>query len=141
MRHIMPTHWMPTQDGPDEAAASEDEKRSEQFFTDEQLRERWKGGRTTLYRMRQEGRLPPPVKISGNSKGTEPDACDGGRGVGERKAMTNILAIGLTFFLFLCGLAIGAVVGVYRAEHTAKISSAAKEFPRAYGIELKGEKE
>ena len=42
---------------------------SEQFFTDEQLRERWKCGRTTLYRMRQEGRLPPPVKISGNSKG------------------------------------------------------------------------
>ena len=73
--------------------------------------------------------------------GPELDACDGGRGVGERKAMTNILAIGLTFFLFLCGLAIGAVVGVYRAEHTAKISSAAKEFPRAYGIELKGEKE
>ena len=42
---------------------------TEQFFTDEQLRERWKCGRTTLYRMRQEGRLPPPVKISGNSKG------------------------------------------------------------------------
>ena len=42
---------------------------TEQFFTDEQLRERWRCGRTTLYRMRQEGRLPPPVKISGHSKG------------------------------------------------------------------------
>ena len=42
---------------------------SEQFFTDEELRMRWKCGRTTLYRMRQEGRLPPPVKICGNSKG------------------------------------------------------------------------
>lgn len=45
---------------------------SEHFFTDADLRERWKCSDMTLWRLRDQGKLPPPVKIGGIRRNLTP---------------------------------------------------------------------
>ena len=42
------------------------------FFTDKQLRERWHCSHMTIYRLRADGLLPPPIKLGRGCKNLTP---------------------------------------------------------------------
>ena len=47
---------------------------SDQFFTDEELRTRWKCSDMKLWRLREKGKLPAPIKIGGSGRNLTPVA-------------------------------------------------------------------